>query len=253
MTDPASPPTQGLLSRISFREVQPRRAYEEVVRQLQEAIVRGDLAPGNRLPSERELMTVFRVSRATVREALRVLERTGLITVRPGLGGAVVAEFSLASVEAPLELLLQLNQVTPAEMVEFRHAMETAAARWAAIRADEADLNRMRAAIRCSEESRGDWDRWHSADLQFHTALADASKNSVNRIVMKVLRGVLYGEISSAFRELPDERRGAEEVSMLADHRAILQAIERRDPDGATHAMRAHVERFSGMFVRSRS
>lgn len=69
---------------LQFQPVQPVRAYQRIVEQIEEALSRGDLVPGQRLPSERELVTQFAVSRSTVREALRVLESNGMVRSRPG-------------------------------------------------------------------------------------------------------------------------------------------------------------------------
>ena len=84
-----------------FQPVKPVRTHESIVRQIEEAIYSGDVAPGERLPSERELVVQFGVSRASVREALRDLQSSGLLRSRPGdpVGGAEVQSFSSAALQ----------------------------------------------------------------------------------------------------------------------------------------------------------
>src|SRR5689334_6075311 len=111
-----------------FQPVQPVRAYQRIVEQVEEALARGELAPGQRLPSERELVTQFAVSRSTVREALRVLESNGVVRSRPGdPHGPEILPFSPIALRKQMVRLARVDELTLAELIAFRMIMDGAA------------------------------------------------------------------------------------------------------------------------------
>ena len=124
------------------------RAYERIVEQIEEAIESGALQPGERLPSERELMAQFSVSRSTVREALRVLQARGLVRSRPGdPHGAEVLPFSPAALHKSMTTLARVDELSLGELVQFRMVLDASANLLAArLRTDE-ELAEMDAAI----------------------------------------------------------------------------------------------------------
>src|SRR5690606_32769387 len=108
-----------------FRSIRRHRAYESIVAQVEEALRTGRLEPGDRLPSEREMMEQFSVSRPTVREALRVLESNGLVTSRPGdPRGPVVADYAPRGLQMSIARLMNLESVTRLELLQFRLTLE---------------------------------------------------------------------------------------------------------------------------------
>ncbi|MFC7660433.1 substrate-binding domain-containing protein [Pseudonocardia benzenivorans] len=118
-----------------FSQVKPVRAYEAIVAQFDEAIRSGAIRPGDRLPSERELMRQFGVGRSTVREALRVLQSNGMVRSRPGdRRGPEVVAFSTELLHRPMEALLNVGQVTLYELIFFRMVTEGSLAGLAATR-----------------------------------------------------------------------------------------------------------------------
>jgi len=132
-----------------------RKAYEQVNDQLRELIVSGELAPGERLPNEAVLAREFGVSRATVREALRILTAQNLIRTTKGAGGGSyvtlptvdhISEF----LRGNLNLLSESDHVTLEEFLELRELIEVPAARLAAERASTSDVDRLRDTIRSS-------------------------------------------------------------------------------------------------------
>lgn len=121
--------------RRKFTPARRVRAYESIVKQIEDAIYRGELRPGQRLPSERELTTEFAVSRATVREALRVLESSGLVRSRQGdpTGGAEVQEFSPDGLRKSLTAMVHLEKFDITDLVQFRMVIEGSATYLAAV------------------------------------------------------------------------------------------------------------------------
>jgi len=108
-----------------FRQAKPNRTFEDVVSQIQEAILQGSLKPGDKLQSERQLREIFRVSRGTLREALRTLEQKGLINIKTGVqGGAIVCPVDTKLMSESLDLLLQHQKISLRELAEFREEVE---------------------------------------------------------------------------------------------------------------------------------
>ncbi len=110
---------------LTFEPIKPIRAHEAVLAQLQRKILQGELTPGDRLPSEREMMDTFGVSRPTIREALRVAESLGLVAVRHGdPGGPRVLGQPSAGVARVLDGLLSAERISVAELLEARMVLE---------------------------------------------------------------------------------------------------------------------------------
>ncbi|MCD6397239.1 MAG: FadR family transcriptional regulator, partial [Spirochaetaceae bacterium] len=121
--------------------IKKRRLSEEVLRKLQSMIIDGTYKTGDQLPSERELSELFQVSRASVREALRVLGTLGFLDSRVGIGGGTfVKKISIDALLNPFSEILGNEKELIIEMFEFRRILETEIARLAALRRTEEDL-----------------------------------------------------------------------------------------------------------------
>src|SRR3954447_15712019 len=152
------------------------RSFDDVVGQLREAILSGRIRPGDRLPGERQLCESFGVGRPTLREALRSLEATGLIEVRPGKGGGSYAVTpSESTVGDALAALVSLRGASLEDLAEFRVDFEGENAAWAARRADAADITALEALAAEARETGGD--AMADVDVRWHEALARATKN----------------------------------------------------------------------------
>lgn len=221
-----------------FQPVRAVRAYEAIVEQVERALDTGDLEPGSRLPSERELMTQFEVSRSTVREALRVLESSGIIRSRPGdPRGAEVLPASAHSLRKPLLRLARGRDVRLGELIQFRMVLEGAANFLAAshatapqVAAMESALHRMREALSDGQAAFG------PADLAFHQLVAEASGNTMILICGDVIRDVSLGLIEDKLDHAPDPAAVMRES--LHRHTAVFEAIKRRDSAEAARQAR---------------
>ncbi|MFA5456714.1 MAG: FadR/GntR family transcriptional regulator, partial [Synergistaceae bacterium] len=151
------------------------RIYEKVVEKLKESISRGDILPGDPLPSERQLMDDFGVSRSSLREAFRVMELLGLIESVPGKGRFVRHPKSPAEDEKNI----RLEDSAVLELMEARRILDPAIAAESAMRATSSDLTRMLRVLTATEKRLGDPNLRAQADFDFHLALAEATHNFV--------------------------------------------------------------------------
>lgn len=235
----------------SFKPIQRVRAYESVVGQIEAAIYAGELSPGERLPSERELMVQFGVSRATVREALRVLESSGLIRLRHGssAGGAEVRAFSTDVLRRSLTSLIHLANVDLAGTVEFRMVIEGAATHLAAEARTDAQLEDIR--LRNEEvhrhAARDDQEAFKDADAAFHQAVAQSSGNPLLSSCGEVIHALVINLVGEKLVRARNSRALMEEI--VERHGRIVAAIEARDPDSAAATARQDIYDYYGPWL----
>lgn len=225
-----------------------RKAYEQVYDQLRELIMRGELERGQRLPGEAALAGEFGVSRGTVREALRLLAAQNLIRTAKGAGGGSFVTLPTADhvsevLQANIHLLSESREVSAEEMLEARELLEAFAAQMAARRRGEADLERLRACIIDDPLDLGT-ERQHAQNTGFHTALLEASGNTLLAIAAQPVFGILQTNMRR--REI--ERGTLARVN--EDHRRILAAVENGDANAAEQQMRAHLAMLRETYVR---
>src|SRR5919199_2868872 len=217
----AENPTGDRLGAVGVRRV--RKAYEQVADQLRELIVNGELPPGHRLPNEAALSVQFGVSRATVREALRVLATQNLIrTTKGATGGSFVilptADHISDFLSSNISLLSQTESVSLDEFLELREFLEVPAARLAARRHSEEELQRMRAAIPDDPTGLGTEEQFiHNKD--FHSQVVLASGNTLLSIAAQPIFSVLQTNLSRSTLG----PRFHDQINH--DHRAIAAAI----------------------------
>ena len=208
---------------------------------LETRILEGSLKPGDRLPPERELAAELGVSRPPLREAIQKLALKGLLVTRHGVGTIVTDRLEATFVD-PWEDMLQGHPTLQADILEFRHMLEGQAARLAAQRATDADLQRLDAAYAAltdtyqSDDLAANIDR----DVEFHQAIAEATHNVlIGHLTASLLR-VIHGHVSGNLAYL--HARPAQWRQIMAQHRAIWESIHARDGDAAARAARAHID-----------
>jgi DNA-binding FadR family transcriptional regulator len=219
-----------------FHPVEPLKASQQIIEQIKRLIETGALSEGDRLPPERTLATLFKISRATVREALSALEIMGLIESKVGHGTFIRAVETSTNYD---QLITELGkQTSPLEVMEARIALEPYLANFAAVRATPDDLEKMRQALRGAEATASfqEFEEW---DGQFHLLVAEAAKNQLllrmTEITNNVRKEELWGTLK--FRSLTEERMNA----YMGEHLDIYQAIEDRDGKRAGEAMQKHL------------
>ncbi len=232
---------------IPLRRV--RRAYEQVADQLRELVVTGELAIGDRLPSEEVLARDFGVSRATVREALRALAAQGLLRTTKGAGGGSFATLptiaSISSlVHANVTLLTDARHVTLEELLEARELVEVPAARLAARRRDDEDLDRLGATVP-DEAARLGTKQEFAYNSEFHSCLIGACRNTLLSVSAQPIFAVLQSNLARS-------SLGRDFHKAIHDHhRLILEAIRERDADGAASEMHDHLEFLRPFYERA--
>jgi DNA-binding FadR family transcriptional regulator len=230
-----------------FRPAARRRAFEDVILQVEEAIADGRLEPGDRLPPERELAQQIGVSRASVREALRVLESFGILAARQGRGadaGSVVRADGQTGLGGLLRIHSSLLKAPLSDLVELRVAIEAMTARAAAAHRAGDELARLAAVIAEIE----DRDAFLELDTGFHVALARASGNALAPLLMDALREAIALQMRAAFEAVADW--DATRARIAADHAALAAAIQAGDEDGAAAVVTAHVTGFYELLLR---
>ncbi len=227
-----------------FQAVDQRRTFEQILMQVEEAIIDGRLQPGDRLPAERELAQTFGVSRASVREALRVLEMFGVMVARRGTGadaGSVVADSAQSGLQSALRLHAGLLRIPTRDMVEVRAILEQHAAQKAAGRAQPGLTGRLHEIVDGMREAT-DIHEFNGLDTEFHVELARASGNALLPVLMEALRGTMRRAMLDGFARLPDWR--AERDHLVGEHERMIGYIEAGDSVAAGAALQQHVMRF---------
>lgn len=201
---------------------------------LTDLITSGQIQAGQYLPSEQELCRQLGVSRATVREALRMLESRGLVTTRHGVG-VQVSDETHRVVSESIGLLLRRRGVGPADILEVRLILDCQAASLAAQRATDADLVILENAVGALSQVNLDVEGRINADLDFHIALTDAARNVVLAALVHALRDLLHDTIAATFAV------DAAVAKRIDDHNRVLAAVRQGDADAAAQAMRQHL------------
>jgi GntR family transcriptional regulator, transcriptional repressor for pyruvate dehydrogenase complex len=217
-----------------FEVVRRNRVYEEVARQIERLILK-KLQPGDKLPSERELADMLRVSRGSIRDAIRGLELMGLVEPRQG-AGTIVREVSVDSLVNPFANALKRRRELVSELLDFRKMLEPPLAARAATHASAEEISEMEEILRRQAEKQSQGDAAVAEDSEFHYSVALASDNSVVLKVIDILMDLLR---ETRTRSLQVEGRPQRSLS---GHRRILAAIKRHDGEAAKAAMRRHLE-----------
>ncbi|WP_440996508.1 FCD domain-containing protein [Arhodomonas sp. SL1] len=216
------------------------RLSDVIAEQIERRIVEGELRPGDALPAERELARQLSVSRPSLREALLKLEARDLLELRRN-SGYTVAEVTAPSLTDPLLHLMEGHAKALGDVLELRQGLETMAAGLAAMRAEPADIERMREAAEATERAHEAGDAITAAnwDARFHLAVAEATHNVALAHVMRGMFSVMRENVRRA-REALFTREDAEHT-LREQHRALADAIAAHDPEAAVRAAEAHL------------
>ena len=221
--------------RAVYKLVRTSRLYEQIVQQIEESIVKGDLKAGDQLPAERDLAQRFGVSRTAVREAVKALREKGLVEAYSGRG-TFITDGTTQAVRQSLDLMVKIGQPEGStHLAEVRAILEPEIAALAAVRIQETELVTMREAVAVMDRAGQDPQAYIEADLDFHLALAEGAANPLILSLLDSIVGLLREQRLRIFRVPGGPERGQ------VHHKRILDAIERRDAEKAREAMRAHL------------
>src|SRR5215217_5247749 len=209
---------------------------EEVVTRLREMIQNGELAPGDRLPPERDLAKLLGVSRPTLRAGIRSLTTVGILQSKQGAGTFVAeAEKSPTLDTGALKLLSALHGFTSDEMFEARLALEMSIAALAAERATSEQMAQLAEDIAGMYASVEKPEQYLVHDMQFHQTVAAASGNRILTALMNMVASILFEYRSKTVKRATDLKDSAEQ------HHNIYRAIREHDQEAARQAMRHHL------------
>ncbi|MBA7844578.1 transcriptional regulator LldR [Klebsiella sp. RHBSTW-00484] len=220
--------------------VMPKRLTDDVVRRVRTLIEEQNLEAGMRLPAERQLAAQLGVSRNSLREALAMLVNEGVLLSRRG-GGTFVRwqheQWSEQNIVQPLKTLLADDPDYSFDILEARHAIEASTAWHAAMRATEAEKEKIRLCFEATLSE--DPDLASQADVRFHLAIAEASHNVV---LLQTMRG-FFDLLQSSVKESRQRMYLVPPVfaRLTEQHQAVMEAIIAGDPEGARQAMMAHL------------
>jgi GntR family transcriptional repressor for pyruvate dehydrogenase complex len=211
------------------------RLHEQIAGNIQELVAARELQPGDRLPPERDLAEFLNVSRPTVRDALRLLQHRGLVTMKPG-SGTYVTEMGTAPVAESIERFFSVKDCSYEDLMQVRELLEPGAAAMAAANATPEDIRILRQGVETLEQAfqLHDSKRLALAESSLHRAIVNASKNE---LLIAVYAGIAH---------LVEKWIGQTSTVVFAEdvnkhHRVILDAIAAGDLDRAREAMASHM------------
>jgi len=220
----------------NFTPIKQVTLTDKIINQIRGLIVSGELKAGDRLPSERSLAEKLGVSRAHVRDAIRKLEFYGILKTLPQ-SGTIVAGIGLTALKGLISDVLKLEKSDFTSLVETRVILEINAAKVAANRRTDADIEELKQAIQDYENRINADGSSVEEDLMFHLKIAEASKNDVLKSLMLIITpDIIHNHMTYKVCDLESE------LKALQEHRQILDCIIRKDSEAAGKMMEAHLQ-----------
>lgn len=228
-----------------FHKAKQNRIYQDVVEQIQTVILEGQVAPGEKLPPERELCELFQTSRGTLREALRILEQKSLIEIRLGIsGGAYVKDANAELMAENLAMLIRSHNISLEHLAEFREGVEGTVTALAAQRSTASDNKKLAKLIDeaawMREQGMAGWNSFVQIDEKIHTEIACIAGNPLYTFVLLSIHDNIH--------RYYDKFLTVGEIEMdenFQDLQLIVEAIAGQDAPKAQQLAVQHVRRFS--------
>jgi GntR family transcriptional regulator, transcriptional repressor for pyruvate dehydrogenase complex len=225
------------------------RPVDQVRLSIVQAIAAGQLRPGDRLPAEAEQARGFQVSRAAVREALRSLVDIGLVRTVPGRGGGSFVNRADADPVArnlgeAMDVLLHLDAINVAELLEARRALERTCAQLAAHRHSAAHITAMERILTAARDPGLATEPWLELDVRFHREVAASAENRVLTVPLFALHAIVQPRLNVAIEPLLDR------AEINAEHTAILAGIRGADAGAAAAAVDHHLDHLEDLYRR---
>jgi GntR family transcriptional repressor for pyruvate dehydrogenase complex len=221
-----------------FKSTESKKISDQIIAQIRAAIFEGKLKPGDKLPSERELLENFKVSKVTLREALRSLEILGFLEIRKGSsGGAFVTEINIKKAREGFINFLHSKNLSLKDLSEVRLILEPYVAERAALAITEGDLNRLKELIKeCEYELKHDNPIDRKNEIDFHRIIAGVSGNPILMFILDFVEKLLLDakEILQPSKEFSKK--------VLKAHKLIYESLLKRAPEKAREEMVKHVE-----------
>jgi GntR family transcriptional repressor for pyruvate dehydrogenase complex len=218
---------------IPFDRITPTKLSEQVASRIESLVLTNRLHQGDKLPPERELANRFGVSRAVVRESIKLLEERGLVEPRSGRGAFITAP-SFGSLASSINVAFHMQDCTADDLYEARWCLESFIVRLATERATETDIARMEAAIAVMDQNLDNPDGFMPGDVEFHAALAAATHNPLFMVMSRPLVQMILtlGHLGFSYGHVRERHE---------NHQRLLECIKKRDIDGAEAVIRHHL------------
>jgi len=225
------------MPQLKLAPIHVPKSSDVLADQLRKQILGGELAPGAPLPTERDLVLQTRLSRGSVREALRILEAEGLVSTRPGrLGGSVARQPGDESLAKYINLFVHGRGISLKSVLQTREAIEPALARLAALNRTAAERDELVRATERVEQAYADTPLYLAENVKWHCAIAAASHNELLRAFMVAISSMIYKASAIENFATEDIRR-----VVIKAHRRILDAIVAGDGGAAERRMARHL------------
>ncbi|SLK41249.1 GntR family transcriptional regulator [Mycobacteroides abscessus subsp. abscessus] len=233
---------------MEFKQIKPKKIYEEVADALYEAIKKGQFKPGEKLASVQQLAETFQVSRSAIREALTALKAKGLIEMKQG-EGTFVKVYHPEEVVFSFPQAVLMNKKDVMNLLEVRRMIETGTAKAAARNRTEQDLIGIKAALEKMRGANGKGELGETADLEFHLAVAKATNNA---LLVNLLMNVseLMQETMKETRRIWLYSRQTTMSQLYNEHFLIYQAIFHQEEEKAVRAMQQHLEKVESILIK---
>lgn len=216
--------------------MEQQKAYAGVIEYFRKRIISGDLKPGDKLPPEREIADMLGVSRHSVREAIRIMDMTGVISSRQGSGNYITCEFQ-KSITETMAMMVAMNQINYRQISQVRYSLERLAFSLALNNAGERKIKQMEECVDRLDKSTDDKVN-AELDKRIHYTLAEASGNTLLLDILEACSGVIDNFIKDMRYEiLRTERR----KGMLNEcHRELVEAMKEKNEEKGQEALKRH-------------
>jgi len=219
----------------NLKAVYKTKLYQQIATQIRDLIQEGKLKHGDQLPPERELAEIFRVSRHSVREAIRTLEEKNILKSRVGSGTYVILEDESSIVDF-FARAIQREKGKLAEIFEFRRMIEPQIARLAAQNATPEQVEKLEEIVRLQRKTSHDLDKSIELDQVFHLTLALATGNEILLRIVERINDILAESRAKVVQS------GVRRKRSIDGHNKILEAVHRRDPELSATTMHSHLQ-----------
>ena len=226
---------------MKFRETKKKRLYEDVLEQLQEYLIREKIEPGQKLPPERELAKIFNVNRVSIREAMTVLEASGLVE-RKNRGGTFSTGVASLATTSLLQVVAK-NKYLTKEPMQVRRVIEPQLARLAALNITDDLMNDLKNNLQQQEKRIIDGLDIIDLDREFHYCIAKATDNAIFIGMIEALHDSLEGTRVKSLRS----KEGG--YKSFRGHKEIYAALEVHDPNKAEEAMANHMKQVESLIL----
>jgi GntR family transcriptional regulator, transcriptional repressor for pyruvate dehydrogenase complex len=217
-----------------FTAIEPTRVSDEIVSQIRTLISEGVLKPGDQLPPERELMKDLRVSRPTLREALKSLTASGFLEITQAKRTCVKSVIS-EKLQDPLSLIIGEDIARVFDLIEVRKELEAWNAFHASIRATKSDIKQLEVIITKMKDATNSGRSWEREDADFHLAVAQATHNVIQMHLMFPIYDLLRQTIAKVFTDNTKQKK------LLHHHVRIFASISNHSPKEARYRILQHL------------